>query len=111
VWRLAAERPDFTGDTPEVLALAEAGDSQARAIVVSAARAVGAAVASLVNMLDPEAVIIGGGLGTVEGCYRDALVSSMRSHIWCEFHRGLPVRSAQLGNDAGFIGAALASTG
>jgi glucokinase len=110
VWRLAAERPSFTGDTPEVLALAEAGDAQARAIVVSAARAVGAAVANLVNMLDPEAVIIGGGLGTVEGCYRDSLVSSMRCHIWCEYHRDLPVRSAQLGNDAGFIGAALAAS-
>ena len=33
----------------------------------------------------------------------------MRAHIWSDFHRDLPVRSAELGNDAGIIGAALAA--
>ncbi len=109
VARLAATRPGFSGDTREVIDLADAGDSQARAIADSGARAVGAAIAQLVNMLDPEAVIIGGGLGITEGCYRTSLVTAMRAHIWSDFHRDLPVRSARLGNDAGFIGAALAA--
>jgi glucokinase len=60
-------------------------------------------------MLDPEGVLIGGGLGSAEGCYRKSLVDAMRAYIWSDVHRDLPVRSAGLGNDAGFIGAALAA--
>jgi glucokinase len=107
--RFALLRRDFTGDARDVIALAESGDSQARSIVDSAAQAAGAAIAGLVNMLDPEAVIIGGGLGSTEGLYRMSLTKSMRAYIWSDIHRDLPVRSAALGNDAGFIGAALAA--
>jgi glucokinase len=108
--RLAAVQPNFQGDARAVISLAESGDSAAQAVVDSAAHPVGAAVANLVNMLDPEAVVVGGGLGTTEGRYRTSLVSAMRDHIWSEYHRELPVRSAQLGSDSGFIGAALAAT-
>jgi glucokinase len=107
--RLAAVRRGFAGGAPDVIALAEGGDAAAQSIVDSAGQAAGAAVASLVNMLDPEAVILGGGLGSIEGHYRASLVSALREHIWSECHRDLPVRSAELGNDAGFIGAALAA--
>ena len=48
------------------------------------------AIASLVNALDPDAVVIGGGLGLVER-YREAAVAAARPLIWAEDVRGLPI--------------------
>jgi predicted NBD/HSP70 family sugar kinase len=105
--RYAAQRPDFSGAGPEVLKLAESGDSAARSIVISAGQALGAGVAQLVNTLDPEAVVIGGGLGLARGLYRTTIEESMRGHVWSELHRDVPLLTAKLGKDAGWIGAAL----
>jgi glucokinase len=105
--RLAANLPDFRGAAPEVLELAEAGGEHARTIVATAGTALGAAVAQLVNVLDPEAVVIGGGLGLPEGLYRRSLEAALREYVWSDIHRDIVLVSARLGNDAGIIGAAL----
>jgi glucokinase len=107
--RCAAVRRDRAYSTHEVLALAEAGDSQASAIVESAGQAVGAAIAHLVNVVDPAAVIIGGGLGLVGGLYFESLEAALRQQVWSEFHQDIPLLPAELGVDAGVIGAALAA--
>ena len=90
----------------EVLTAAKAGDTRAVTIVRSAGEALGAVVGWLVNVLDPEAVVIGGGLGLSEGLFRETLLASARRHIWSELHRDLPILPAALGSDAGVIGAA-----
>lgn len=107
--RLTAARPEFAGTAFDVVAEAEAGDVVAAEIVESAGAALGAAIAQLVNVLDPAAVVIGGGLGLTGGRYRASLDAAMRRHIWSDLHRDLPLLSAELGVDAGFIGAALAA--
>lgn len=90
--------------------LAAAGrDEAALEIIQSAAEALGAHVGMLVNVLDPEAVVVGGGLGSVTGMYWDYFLESARRHIWSDVHRGLPILQAGLGADAGLIGAALAA--
>jgi glucokinase len=89
--------------------LADEGDFLAQTVVSSAGAALGAAIGHLVNVLDPDAIVIGGGLGLAEGAYREAIKDSLRAHVWSEFHRDIELRSAQLGNDAGIIGAALGS--
>jgi predicted NBD/HSP70 family sugar kinase len=89
--------------------MCEAGDGLATSIVESAASALGAAIGQMVNVLDPQCVVLGGGLGMVEGRYRLWVDRAMRAHIWSELHRDLPLVSAQLGVDAGVIGAALAA--
>jgi glucokinase len=63
----------------------------------------------LVNVLDPEAVVLGGGLGIVEGVYRKSLDRSLRAHVWSVAHRDVPLVSAELGVESGFIGAAIAA--
>ena len=73
-----------------------------------ATEALGAAIAGLVNALDPEAVVIGGGLGLVRG-YREAAVAAARRLIWAEDVRGLPIIPADLGADGAMLGAALAA--
>jgi glucokinase len=105
--RFTAVRRDRTYTGPEVVTLCEAGDELAQSVVGSAGEALGAAVAHLVNVLDPEAVVLGGGLGMVGGVYRKSLESALRTYVWSPRHRDMPVASAELGVEAGFIGAAL----
>jgi glucokinase len=107
--RLAARDATFNGAAPEVLSLAEAGHPAARAVVDSAGSALGAGIAQLVNTLDSEAVVIGGGLGLVGGRYRAKLEESLRNHVYSDSHRDIPLLDAKLGADAGWIGAALSA--
>ena len=90
----------------EVIAAAAAGDERAARVVRSAAETLGGTIGLLVNVLDPERVILGGGLGVSTGIYRDTLIESARRHIWWEGHRDLPIIPAMTGPDAGLIGAA-----
>ena len=95
----------------EVLAAASAGDAIAREIVASATVALGSQVGVLVSVLDPETVIIGGGLGLSEGPYWDHLIVATRRHIWSDAHRELPILRAVTGADAGWMGAAARAWG
>ncbi len=92
----------------DVTNAAEMGDTIAVEVVKNAAQALGVSVAFLVNVLDPEAVIVGGGLGIAGGLYWSAFVHATREHIWSDMSRDLPILRAALGSDAGFIGAAAA---
>jgi len=83
-------------------------DPGASALVARAAAALGTAIAGVVNALDPALVVIGGGLGLAEG-YRAAVEDALRAGVWAEETAALPVVPAQLGADAGIVGAALAA--
>lgn len=100
----------FAIDTPCLLTLADSGNTRAHEIVETSARALGASIAQLVNTLDPAAVILGGGLGCAGGLFHIALEKQFRQHLWSEHHHEIPLLQAQLGPDAGLIGAALAAT-
>jgi glucokinase len=60
-----------------------------------------------VNLLDPQAVVVGGGLGSTPGRYWDTAVATARQAIWADVSRDLPVLQARTGASAGVIGAAL----
>ena len=107
-YRAESGRPASRGE--EVLSAAAAGDAAAVAVVRSAGEALGGSVGFLVNVLDPEAVVVGGGLGLAGGLYWEAFVAATRAHVWSEATRGLPILRAALGPDAGVIGAALMAT-
>jgi glucokinase len=110
VRRMRARRPDGSFDrAEEVLAAADAGDHEARTIVDEGGRMLGTIVAGLINVLDPEVVVIGGGLGLAAGRYRDGFEASLRKHVWAPTSRSTPVLDAALGADAVLIGAALAA--
>ena len=53
--------------------------------------------------------MLGGGLGLAGGLYLKTLESAMRQFLYADGHRDLPLRPATLGDDAGWIGAALAN--
>jgi glucokinase len=97
-------RDDVTGR--DVVGAADDGDNEALEIVTSAAEALGASIGFLINVLDPEAVVVGGGLGLCGSHYWRSLVESTRAHTWADAGRGIPVVMAGLGVDAGIVGAA-----
>jgi glucokinase len=90
----------------EVLRAASNGNNGAIEILTSAGEALGVSTAFLVNVLDPEMIVVGGGLGTAGGSYWDAFERSCREHIFADNSRGLPIVIATLGVDAGLVGAA-----
>ncbi|MBO0726795.1 MAG: ROK family protein [Blastocatellia bacterium] len=90
----------------EVVKAARSGDARAIEIVRSAGDALGVTTGLLVNTLDPEAVVVGGGLGRAGGSYWECFLHSTREHIWAEARRNIPIKHAALARN-GVIGAAV----
>jgi glucokinase len=83
------------------------GDDLAEQIMERAVKALGAGIASAVNLLDVEAVVIGGGLGVRLGEeYVERIREAMMPHLFAD-DRPPAVVPAALGDLAGAIGAAL----
>ncbi len=85
----------------------EHGDALAQRLIERAVKALGAGVASAVNLLDIELVVIGGGLGTRFGPQMaDRIAEAMQPHLFND-QRPPDVRVAGLGDLGGAIGATL----
>jgi glucokinase len=85
----------------------QAGDGMAERMVERAVKALGAGVASVQNILDVEAIIIGGGLGSRLGePYVAKIAEAMQPHLFAD-ERPPAVKLAELGDLGGAIGASL----
>jgi glucokinase len=85
----------------------KAEDKLATELIDTAIQALGTAIGSSVNLIDPEAVIIGGGLGLKLGePYVEKIVAAMMPHVFAD-ERAPEVHLAALGDLGGAIGAAL----
>jgi glucokinase len=85
----------------------EAGDELAKELIDRAVSYLGAGVGSAVNLLDPDAVVIGGGLGVRFGApYVERIREAMMPHVFAD-ERPPDVLVASLGDLGGAIGAAL----
>jgi len=83
------------------------GDHLAKKLIDRAVEALGTGVASAVNLLDPEAVIFGGGLGVRFGeRYMEPLTAEMGKHLFVD-ERPPEIRVAELGDLGGAVGASL----
>jgi glucokinase len=83
------------------------GDDLATMLIDRAVKALGVGIASSVNLIDPEAVIIGGGLGERLGeRYVRRIAQRMHPHLFVDDHPP-EMRLASLGDLGGAIGAAL----
>jgi glucokinase len=83
------------------------GDKLATELIDEAIEALGAGVASAVNLLDVEAVVIGGGLGVRFGEeYTRKIAAAMQPHLFNDAHPP-DVHIAALGDLGGALGAAL----
>ena len=82
-------------------------DHMATDLVQRAVMALGAGIASAVNLLDVEAVIVGGGLGTRLGePYVERIAEAMQPHLFVDARPPAMV-TAGLGDLGGAVGAAL----
>jgi glucokinase len=85
----------------------EHGDKLAAELLDRALEALGTAVASACNILDPEAIIFGGGMGIrFADRYMDDLLEEMRKHLFVD-ERPPALEVAALGDLGGAIGATL----
>jgi glucokinase len=85
----------------------ERGDHLANELIDRAVNALGVGIASAINLLDVEAVIIGGGLGVRFGePMAERIQAAMMPHLFNDF-RPPAVRVAGLGDLGGAMGAAL----
>ena len=89
----------------------ERDDKLAHHLVDRAVDAIGVAVASALNLLDVEAVVIGGGLGIRLGePYVERIREAIMPHLFAD-HRPPEVLLASLGDNGGAIGATLLAAG
>jgi glucokinase len=83
------------------------GDELAEKLIERALKALGAGIASAVNLIDPEAVIFGGGMGLRFGeRYVERLKKEMHKHLFVD-ERPPAFEIASLGDLGGAIGASL----
>jgi glucokinase len=96
-----------TGLEPGDLAQkAELGDPDAIAFWQAYGRTLGAGLASLIYVLTPEAIIIGGGISAGYPLFIDSLQQEVHRRVLPSSRSGLQILPAQLGNQAGMVGAA-----
>ena len=104
--RLEKENPSQIS-AKEVVDLAKEGDIQAAMVFGEFVRYLALAVDQLIKLLDPEVILIGGGVSHAGNFLLDAVKERIPSGEMGNI-RPLPkIALAELGNDAGLIGAAL----
>lgn len=96
-----------TGMEPaELGALALAGEAQALEFWQSYGRDLGAGLASLIYVLTPEAIVIGGGVSASADFFLPAVQAELERRVLPSSRSGLQLLKAELGNQAGIVGAA-----
>lgn len=93
--------------THDLVRAVESGDAGAREIWLRSIRALAAAIASFGNVLDPEVVIVGGGVARAGEVLFGPLRTLLADMEWRPGGRGLRLVPAELGELAGAYGAAL----
>ncbi len=90
----------------DVIAAADAGDRDAVAVVSEATETLGSFLALFINLFDPHALVMGGGLAAGAQSFRERAADAARSRIWAPAARSTPILLGALGGNAGAIGAA-----
>jgi len=92
--------------THELIAAVHAGDASASAMWLQSIDALACAITSFINVLDPEAVIIGGGIATAGDALFEPLHARLEELEWRPGGQAVKLLPAELGEWAGAIGAA-----
>lgn len=101
-WHGAAEPPPLQS----VAAAASEGDALARAVIDHGARALGAAIANLANLLDPHRVALCGGVIALGDGYLNQVRATVAERALSEIADELTIAVARHGHEASAFGAA-----
>ena len=105
--KLAGRRPDPNGDpVNRVFADAAGGDQVALTAVRAVADALGRAIASLVNVLNPQRVVLGGSLAHVYDLAAADITQSVQHHVFTSSPKTVELCASAFGEDASLRGAA-----
>lgn len=91
---------------PEIVQRAKAGQKAAQQTLERLQEKFAEAIAAPINILDPDAIIIGGGVGNIDLLYEDSTRKKIRRYV---FHNDVktPFLKPILGDSAGVFGAAM----
>lgn len=96
------------GMTPELVCrAAKAGDRAAREVWVRCGHWLGVGIANVANLLNPERIIIGGGVAKAWPLLLPSLKKTFRAHAMDVPARTARIVRGQLGDEAGIVGAAV----
>jgi glucokinase len=98
--------PAETVTPREVVRRAAAGDACAQDALDEAGRWIAQAFGSILNTLDLEACIVGGGVSEAGEMLLAPIRRHLPDHCWPQIGEGVEVLAAELRNDAGILGAA-----
>ncbi|UCD63281.1 MAG: ROK family protein [Candidatus Zixiibacteriota bacterium] len=91
----------------KIFAAARKGDQTANEVVIETGRYLGVGLSGIVNLLNPEVVVIGGGITDGGAGFVGAVNEEIKRRAFTSATENLTVTKAALGNDAGFMGAGL----
>ena len=95
---------------PEIVRRARAGEAAARGTLRRLQSKFGEAIAAVLNILDPQAVVIGGGVGNIGLLYTEETRQAVLRHLFNPVLRTEFLRPT-LGDSAGVFGAAMLTAG
>ncbi|MFJ9737104.1 ROK family protein [Streptomyces sp. NPDC101166] len=101
--------PDGDVSAAAVAAAARAGDPVAIASFERAARALAAGIAATATLVEIDIAVIGGGVGKAGDVLLTPLRRALADYATLSFVQRLTVAPAQMGTDAGLVGAAAAA--
>lgn len=101
--------PDGDASAAAVAAAARAGDPIAVASFERAAQALAAGIAATATLVEIDIAVIGGGVGKAGDVLFTPLRKALSDYATLSFVQRLTVTPAQMGTDAGLVGAAAAA--
>ncbi|MFE9438653.1 ROK family protein [Streptomyces sp. NPDC006602] len=101
--------PDGDASAAAVAAAARSGDPIAVASFKRAAQALAAGIAATATLVEIDVVVIGGGVGKAGDVLFTPLRKALTDYATLSFVQRLTVTPAQMGTDAGLVGAAAAA--
>ena len=105
--------PDHVdGDIEKVTAedvhqAAQAGDALAREVITRTAYYVGVGLANLINLFNPELIVIGGGLSNIGDMLLEPAYQEAKRRAFMPAYQAVRFARAELGDDSGVLGAAI----
>lgn len=89
-----------------VVELAKLGDETCRAILADAGTVLGKALANMCYLLNPEKIVIGGGIAYAGNLLFDPLLKAFYDSVLPRVAENTKIVAAKLGNQAGMVGSA-----
>jgi glucokinase len=86
---------------------AKQGDIRAKRAIAVAADYLACGIGSALELLNPEVIVIGGGIAAGGAAYFRAIRQGLKKYASASCRLKVVVKAARLGNDAGLIGAAM----